>query len=405
MSAWRSAAFAALAFGALAGCKEQISSPGKCPALCPSGHVQLADTLLTTADVSDTSVRGFVLVREASYLLASNLDSLQSLVLVRFSRIDTTWFVTLSSGLVDTAYVGNPDSVVLDLHLVQRDTAVKGLKLLVYRLPALFDTGASYASILPYFADSTLVDTVPISDTLQTGDLPVRIADSLVIAPADTGVVSLGIAVVAAGKTALALGSGNLGTTAPILSTYIHAKAPLDTLSHVTSVEPSVSLFVMNPPPGQPPTGVLALGGIPTARATLRLSLPTVVVDSNAVVRATLLLNTTGPAGGFARDSFFVFAQPVVRDFGAKSILWPDSTVSGSVLIHEGQTGPVALDLAPILRFWGTTQGDSTPRLIVLRAYPEGSILGSVTFAGRVAGALGPQLRVTYVKPYTFGLP
>jgi len=162
---------------------------------------------------------------------------------------------------------------------------------------------------------------------------------------------------------------------------------------------------VMSPPPGQPPAGVLAIGGIPTARAILHLSLPQVVVDSAATVRATLLLNTTGPAGGFARDTFSVIAQPVVRDFGIKSVLWPDSAVSGSVRIAQGQTGPVELDIGPILRFWGTTVGDSTPRLIVIRVYPEGSILGSVAFAGRASGAAGPQLRVTYVKPYTFGLP
>jgi hypothetical protein len=150
---------------------------------------------------------------------------------------------------------------------------------------------------------------------------------------------------------------------------------------------------------------VLSVGGIPTARATLRLSLPKVVVDSTAIVRATLLLNTTAAAGGFAHDTFTVIAQPVVRDFGVKSVLWPDSAISGMVRIAQGQSGPVELDIAPILRFWGTTVGDSTPRLIMLRVYPEGSILGAVDFAGRAAGAAGPQLRVTYVKPYRFGLP
>jgi hypothetical protein len=79
--------------------------------------------------------------------------------------------------------------------------------------------------------------------------------------------------------------------------------------------------------------------------------------------------------------------------------------VSGFVRVGQGQTGQVELDIGPILRFWGTTVGDSTPRLIVLRVFPEGSILGSADFAGRAAGAAGPQLRVTYVKPYTFGLP
>ncbi len=190
-----------------------------------------------------------------------------------------------------------------------------------------------------------------------------------------------------------------------MLTYYVHAKAPFDTTSHDIAVEAFVKEFVMNPPPAQPPPGVLAIGGIPTARATLRLALPKIVVDSESIVRATLLFNTVGPAGGFARDSFYLLAEPVVRDYGVKSVLWPDSSVSGTALVHQGQSGPVELDIAPILRFWGTTVGDSTPRIVVVRVYPEGTILGAVTFAGRAAGAPGPQLRVTYVKPYSFGVP
>jgi len=398
MSAWRSAVVIALA--AIAGCREQLTTPGRCPALCPSSKVQLADTLLATADVADTSVRGYVLVREASYLLTSTLDSLQSVALIRFSARDSVWYPSTS----DTAYIGTQDSVVLSLQILQRDTSIKQLRLLVYRIPAMFDTGATYASIQPFFVASNLVDTIAIADTAHAGDYTFRIADSLAIPPADSGVVSFGLALLGAGKTALTLGSGNLGTSAPILSYYVHPRLP-DTTAKVISVEPFISLFVMSPPPGQPPPGVLAIGGMPTARATLRLSLPKVVVDSNTVVRATLLLNTSAAAGGFARDSFYIIAQPVVRDYGVKSVLWSDSGVSGTVLIHQGQSGPVALDMAPILRFWGTTVGDSTPRLVVLRVYPEGSILGSASFAGRAAGAAGPQLQVTYVKPYTFGVP
>jgi hypothetical protein len=401
MSVSRSA-LVVLGLAAVVGCKEQITTPGQCPALCPSTRLQLADTLLTTADVSDTSVRGYVLVREASYLLTANLDSLKSVVLIRFSKRDSTWVAG-----TDTAHVGKQDSVQLTLQVLQRDTSVKQLRLVIYRLPARFDTAATYASILPYLADSDLVDTVAIPDSVAAGAYAFRIADSLPIPPGDSGVVSLAVGLLAAGKTALTFGSGNgsYGTSAPALSYYVHARAPVDSLSKVFGVLPFVSLFVMSPPPGQPPPGELAIGGIPTARATLRLSLPKVVVDSNAVVRATLLLNTVSAAGGFANDSFFVIAQPVVRDFGIKSVLWPDSSVSGKAVIHQGQTGPVEMDVAPILRFWGTTTGDSTPRLIVMRVYPEGAILGSVSLAGRAAGAAGPQLRVTYVKPYAFGVP
>lgn len=406
MSAWRSALVVGLA--AIAGCREQLTTPGRCPEVCPSGKVVLADTLLTTADVADTSVRGYWVVREAAYLLTSTFDSLHSVALVQFQPlVDSAWYPTTS----DTAHVGTRDSVVLSLQLLQRDTAVKQIRLLVYRLPAQFDTGTSYSSIQPFFADSELVDTIAVPDSARSGNYTFRIADSLVISPVDSGVVSLGIALLAPASTALTLGSGNggasLSTTGPSLTYFVHARAPLDSLSKTFFTEPHYALFVMSPPPGQPPLGVLAVGGIPTARATLRLSLPKVVVDSNGVVRATLLLNTASAAGGFAGDSFTVIAQPVVRDFGVKSVLWPDTTVSGVVVVHQGQTGLVSLDIAPILRFWGTTVGDSTPRLVVLRVTPEAAVLGSAEFVGQAAGAGagGPQLQVTYVKPYTFGVP
>jgi len=402
MSAWRSAVLVAGLAGAMMGCREKLTTPSRCPELCPATKLEMADTLLPLADSADTSVRGFVLIREATYLLASTLDSLQAVTLIRFSAHDTMW--TVSGTTLDSLYIGKQDSLVLTLELAQRDTAVKNLRLVIWRLPAQFDTGATYQSIQPYLADSTLVDTVAVPDTAQAGAHTFNIADSLPMQPGDSGYVSLAIGIVAPTKTALTFGSGNL-STAPLLSTYVHARAPFDTATDVFSVSPFVSLFVINPPATQPPPGILAVGGIPTARALLSLSLPKLVVDSTSIVRATLLLNTVGAVGGFANDSFYVVAEPVVRDYGVKSVLWPDSATSGIVLVHQGQTGQIQLDMAPILRFWGTTQGDSTPRLIMLRAYPEGSILGAVNFSSRAAGAAGPQLEVTYVKPYSFGVP
>jgi hypothetical protein len=401
-SGWRSAALAAAALAL--GCTENISAPGRCPALCPSGNVVLADTLLAAPVTADTSVRGYVLVREASFMLAANLDTLKSEALIQFTRIlDSTWNVTIN-GKLDTAVIGRIDSVVMLIHVSQRDTAVKNIRLIVHRLPANFDTAATYATIAPYFADSTLMDTVAIRDSAAAGDtVALHIADSLVIPPADTNVVSVGISMTAASPTAFSIESG-VNSSAPILYYYVHARAPLDTVTHEFPVEPAFWNFVMSPPPSQPPSGVMAVGGVPTARSTMYLSLPQVVVDSNAIVRATLLLNLVQPVGGFARDSFWIMAQPVVRDFGTKSVIYPDSAISGIVLVHQGQTGLVKLDMAPILRFWGTTVGDSTPRLIVLLTYPEGAVLGAAAFQG-LGGAGSPQLEVTYVKPYHFGVP
>jgi hypothetical protein len=73
-------------------------------------------------------------------------------------------------------------------------------------------------------------------------------------------------------------------------------------------------------------------------------------------------------------------------------------------VVHEGQTGTVNLDIAPILRLWGTTLGDSLPRTIVLSVGAEANAFGELDFRGR-GGPGAPQLRVTYVKSYPSGVP
>jgi len=407
--AWPSAGAAAL-LAALAACGTDITTPGHCPELCPQNSIQLADTLLASPVLSDTSVRGYLLVREASYLLASDLDSLKSLVLLQFQPLPTKWTVG-----TDSATLGVVDSVRVSLSVLQRDTAAKGLRVVFRRLPARFDTGATYDNIQPYFADSTLWDTSAageIPDTLVAGAVTLTAPDTLQPLAGDSGIVSLGIALVSGTPTALAIGSGaeNTGTTGPYLYFYVrgHLIADTlhrDTLSKVLSLQPTFATFVMSPDPGQPASGVLAVGGIPTARATLRLGLPKEVVDSNAIVRGTLILSTLDPVGGFARDSFLLAAQPLLRDNGPKSILYPDSTISGVTWLHPGQTGQVQLDITRLLRLWGSTTGDSLPRTLVLRLVPEGRLLSAVSFRGAVSGAGAPQLRVTYVRRYAFGVP
>jgi hypothetical protein len=401
MSGSRKALFAALLLAL--GCQEHVTAPGLCPSLCPSGNVVLADTLLTTPVTADTSVRGYVLIQEAAFLLMANEDSLKAVSLIRFTPLDTVWYSATTPP--DTFHVGTSDSLLLLVSLAQRDTAVKNLRVVVWRLPAQFDTGATYASLAPYLTDSTLIDTIPVADSVQSGDISLKLADSLVMPVGDSGVISLALGIVADGQTAFTIQSGHNGSVNPRLQWLVHARAPNDTLSHTQQVEPSVDFFVTSPEPSQPPSGVLSVGGMPTARATLTFDLPKALTDSASIVRASLILNTVRPVAGFARDSFAIIAQPVVRDYGTKSVLYPDSSVSGYVVVHEGQSGPVDLEIAPILRFWGTTVGDSTPRLVVLRVYPEGALLGSVDFRGMAAGPLGPQLRVTYVKPYHFGVP
>ncbi len=385
--------------------------PGRCPALCPSNNVLLADTLLARPDTADTSVRGYVSALETSFLLASTLDSLRSLVLMRVSGVKVDSFRL--PGDTNPVPVSSIDSVQLTVQVLHKDTAVKQVRLLVYRLPARYDSTMSYVQALPLFADSMLVDsTDTLPDSLAGGAATLKLPLTLVPAPGDSGLVGLGFSVAAPVPTAVGLGSGvsGTGTTSATLHYFLSGKRATDTTMQHQSLNVAVAsgsaTFLLAHTQGQPPVGELDVGGVPAARAMMRLALPSVAIDSNAIVRATLVLTLARPVLGLPSDSFYLVGRPILRDLGLKSLLYPDSTVTGAVQVHVGDTARVEMDITPLLRLWGTTTGDSLPRIIVLRLLSEGATLGEADFKGQAAGAAGgPRLQVTYVKRFTFGVP
>jgi len=408
-SVWRSV-LAALAAAALLGCREDIAAPGQCPSLCPSGDVELVDTTLTGIVVSDTSVRGFVVPNEAAILVASTLDSLKSLVLVRFTALDTVFRV---SGDTVPVRIGSYDSVTIELTMWQRDTAAKDLRVLLVRLPAGTDTTATYATALPFFADSLIVDSLIVDslvgDSVATGTLHQRLPVARMLpGVGDSGRVALGIAIRAAIPTAASFGALDLSGAPPRITYWawgVRDAAPDDTLRQAISRSPAFDTFVMTPVPGAPLAGTLAVGNLPSARTLLRVDIPRRLLDSTSVVRGTLVLTLTRPATGRPGEVFDVEARPVIRDFGGKSITASDTVVTGLGQVTVGQTGPVEIEIGRILRFWQNPAADSLPRAILLRSRLEGAALGEVTFAGRTAGVAAPLLRLTFVRPYAFGVP
>ena len=102
------------------------------------------------------------------------------------------------------------------------------------------------------------------------------------------------------------------------LAHQMTASCPI--LSTTRSAPASFDSFVYDPP-AQPIGSLLVVGGVPSARAILRLTLPRLIRDSSRVVRATLEFVPAAPLEGTAADSFVVVAHPVIADFGAKSPL------------------------------------------------------------------------------------
>lgn len=395
-----------LALGALlAGlaCRENVTAPGSCPSLCPATTMQIVDTVLTGFVTSDSSYRGYFAPNEAPLLAVADLDSLQAIAVMRFGARDSTWYPATN----DTAVtVGRVDSVRLRFVITGRDTLATGLRIIAYRLPSDFDTGITWQQAQPYLADSLLIDTVQVDDTLTAGTVswPLSAQGIARLTAPDTGVAALAFVVRASRPTALSVGAIGGGLGSAYLDWYVHAKAPRDTLAHLFSVGAEYDTFLYDPPEGDPANAIVA-GGLPSARAILRLALPPEVTDSARLVRATLILTSTAPARGLPGEAFRVSARGLVRDLGPKSILFSDTSAGGTAPVTVGDSGEIHIEVGRLFRAWGTTSGDSLPRVVMLLSEPEGQSLAEVTVGRASAGAAAPRLRVTYIRPYAFGVP
>lgn len=384
-------------------CQENMVAPGSCPALCPAGRVQVVDTTYTGIVVADSTYRGYVTASQAAFLVLSDLDSLQSVGLIRFQPRDTTWIPGVNDTLLR---IGRYDSVRVSLNVSGRDTTMRNIRVLLYRLPVTFDTALTWAGVQPYLADSLLVDSIAVPDTLASGPVTQRIRSGVLetIAPEDNQQVALALRVRADGKTALSLGSAEDYAGATRVLWNVHAPAPRDTVSHEFAVGIQFDTFVYTPSQTVPPTAIAA-GGIPASRAVLRFALPAPALDSVGLVRATLILTPLRPARGRPGESFRLSARGLVRDHGAKSLIFPDTSAGGTSRLSQGDSAEVHIEISRLLRVWGTAAGDSLPRALMLLGEPEGTGMGEVIVAGHGAGAVAPRLRVTYVRPYTFGVP
>jgi hypothetical protein len=396
---------AAAAAAALLGCQEDLTMPGRCPELCPPDLLVVLDTLLTGVVATDTSIQGYNTITELPILVASDVDSFQALAVLRFQAVPERWFPTG----VDTAgvRVGTIDSVAIQLRMDDRDTAAKDVRILVYRSPvATADSGVTYADVESLLTDAQLVDSMPVNDTLVVADVQ-RLLPVAAVTPqeADSNKLAFVLAVRASSRTVVTLASSDPGGVAPLLTYYVHGAPPLDTFSTRLVLVPEFDTYVTSPPPSPPAPGAIVVGGQPAARSFVRFSLPSYIGDSVTVLRATLMLTPRVPPVGRPGELFNVVARPVLRYFGGKSPLIPDTTIAGRGTVTSGDTSVVSIEMAPILRAWRGVNPDTLPRVVVLRNQFESQSLGGLDAVGQAGGAAAPRLRVTYLRPREGGVP
>ena len=160
--------------------------------------------------------------------------------------------------------------------------------------------------------------------------------------------------------------------------------------------------FVFDPP-NPPLDSTLAVGGAPSARSILRVTLPRAIRDSSQIIRATLILVPAVPVKGAPSDSFVVEAHTVLAHFGAKSPLVLDATRTDTTFVRVGATDTVRIEVTNLLQFW--TSDSTRPEVMMLRSQEEGGHAGEIRFYPSAAAAYRPALRITYARRFPFGMP
>jgi hypothetical protein len=162
-----------------------------------------------------------------------------------------------------------------------------------------------------------------------------------------------------------------------------------------------------------PAPNTIGVGGFPARRTYMLFNLPSHIVDSSTVVRATLTL-TQYPTrdSPSANDSLGVYPFPVtagaiVTDIPRLLRLVTINTAAvDSLVVFPADSGTKRLELVNTVRVWKNTKPEQTQRALVLVIGQEGSNPAMASFFSSEAPVgLRPRLQLSYVPPVALGLP
>lgn len=416
----------------VASCTEKLSGGAACASLCPEQNLQAKDTTIFPLDL-DSTIVGFPSLGSDPYLaVMARGDSVQTGGIVRFDSLRTvlpvvtggatvrdivsidsaSLTITLASKAIAT------DRVTVDLYDVESPAAdldTAAVRILLQN-PANVFASASFSKDSVSHPDSTRTLVIPIpklfllaklkdpNDRLRIGirfrsaasasaqifsndnSLPPKLfyrgataADTP--ASRDTASINLG---------PHSLSPGMLSNSIPDLSDY------LVTIKHTVTAAP-----------------LLAVGGMPGARAYLRFKVPAAIVESTTVVRAVLLLTQTPFTGPSAQDDVTVTPRVVIAGVGvepgkaAQLVADPLALFVPTRAIRPSASGEVAFDVVNLIVRFRSDHPAKDQRALVLESDVEGQAPQAILFFSNEASvaALRPRLRISYVPRVNFGLP
>lgn len=419
------AALALIALGA-AGCTEDIGAGAACPSLCPQERVVLSDTTIDAVTL-DTTLAAYPAAATEPYLpIVARGDTIDIRSVIRFDSLPRTWrhrAAPEDSAIlrVDSArivarvvYPLRDSTAQFTIEAYDVDTTVTGLA----------DTTAG--AVLPLFRPARLIGSYEFH--------PTAITDSLVRIPIDNAVVLRHVRDSTRLRVGLRVKSGERGwvslysreggvtptlefraspdTAQPKLTRTANTRTPTDP-PFLTPRWADYLLIVRGQGTVLPPQAV-GVGGLPGRRGLLRFLIPSRILDSSTVVRATLqLTQRPNRAVPDQRDSVTVYPQAVLTsgvvsslERAAEFLAEPGVFGLDSLRTIPADSGTKGFEIAGLLAQWRAASVAIEDRALVLRSPEEGTRPGGVFFYSIEAPAgVRPRLRLTYATRVPFGLP
>jgi hypothetical protein len=413
-------ALVSIAVGSIVACREDLNGAAGCPSLCPEQNVESKDTVLESFVSIDTTVVGFPAIgTESRLLLASRGDTLDARAVMRF---DTLTQQFTRGGTDSTIYA--VDSAMVNLRLDSLGTkATQPVTVEVYDVDtAVVDTAVTVG--LGLFRPDRLIGgkTYAVSELKDTLHVPLQ--NDKVLAKLRTD-----------GPRRLRIGLRIQSTASAQIRVLSREGGGAPTISYDPSPDTAVKSIVnseaSNTPTDNPTLksdltdyqlvaksvaagagSLLGVGGLPAQRTYLRFDIPTRLIDSATVVRATLLLTQLPATSVDATDTLTIYPQVVraalsLTDVGRSAgILNLPGLEIDSLRIRPSDGGLRAIEIVGALREWKAVGTTTLQRAIVLRSSTEGaSAPAALFYSSEAAPALRPRLRITYVNKVQFGVP
>lgn len=415
-----------VAIGAIAACGEDYEGGAGCPLLCPEQNVVVFDTVFDPVEL-DTTIVGFPTIGSGTeLLLAYRGDTVDTRPVIRFDSLPLYY----NSGGADTI-ITHLDSAYLRFTINKaRSLYTHPVTFELFNVDTIIGDSAFAVNDTSTAIETTLfrpdrmigsitIDSVDITDSVR---VPL---DSLALI---TAIVTqqrlrIGIRAVSEGPVQIRIISQE-GGDAPVI--HFSASQTLEDLLRVTVLP--LSSVPRNQPtirsdlvdythvlrmPTVPHEGFLAAGGVPGRRAFIRFLVPSRIIDSANVLRATLELTQVPTAS--VDDTSHVTLFPVLVTAGkvladpGRSAFLTNPPLSGfdSVTFVPRDSGLRQIEIVNALRAWAVPIAENAQRAIVLQAGSEGVDPRFVAFFSSKAAdpSVRPRLRLSYSPVRSFGIP